>query len=311
MSLPDWLVADLGSHRNTYSPIWRGYLSDHLPMTAMALWQQGVPREEIRAWMARYQKQLEPISHVPEIDDWQDGAGDLRAYGALLAFFDKEIERLGEEGVVQRYLPELISGWVADAFHPLIRLGYARRFSCSGEVSAGLAYMAARGQNEHLDAMARAAIAGPITWPQSSPIPGRTFDERARHYISNGDAVVHVPDDAARAYALEVLDILNATHNFFALHLVTATHAFLVVTEGIDDIGVNLLAAGLIAGYAAAGAPGFVRDVAPQPFHTDFEHDIKLAFAVVELAERLGNPAYAASARVFGRPPVDIGKADR
>jgi hypothetical protein len=53
---------------------------------------------------------------------WQQQQ-DPAAYSALLVFRRADChKRLASDG--HKFLPTLISGWVKDAFHPLIRLGY-------------------------------------------------------------------------------------------------------------------------------------------------------------------------------------------
>ncbi|MCB1691160.1 MAG: DUF4243 domain-containing protein [Pseudomonadales bacterium] len=306
MTLPDWLATALKNHRDTYAPVWRGFLSDHLPMTAMALWHQGNSRPAIEAWMQTYQSQLVRLDSADD-STFEEAMGNPDKYAFLLRYFDEEIARRGVNQTLQAYLPKLVSGWVADAFHPLIRLGYGRRFDFAPEISAGLAYMAIKGPESSLLEISDDAIAGEITWPVSQPLEGRTFDERARYYLRTSKPNVRIPDEPLLAYARASLDVLNATHNFFALHLVTATHAFMFATQGVEGISPAILATGLIAGYVTAGAPPFEPGVAPTVFHTDFEHDIKLAFAVQDLAERTGDEGFAAAARVYSSelPAVD------
>ena len=300
-ALPNWLVDILKAHRDAYSPIWRGFLSDHLPMAAMALWHVGVSKRDIQSWIARYQQQLEPMpSKSPHVDHPEGVWGSLDAYGGLLRFFDQELDQLGETAVLDRYLPSLISGWVSDAFHPLIRLSYGRRFGCSSEISAGLAYLTARGPNRQLEYVAQRATSGEVRWPGHVAIEGSTFDERVNQYLTLHTPEVRIPADPVAAYASDVLDILNTSHHFFALHLVTALHAFVTATRGLQGVGPDILAAGLTVGYAAAGFPPFEREASPTPFRTDFEHDVKLAFACDDYAKSSGNEKYRTAATVFG-----------
>lgn len=266
----------------------------------MALWHGGAPKSDIQRWMAKYQQQLEPLQPKPlQVNRPEETWGDLSAYGGLVPFFDRELEQFGETDVLNRHLPGLLSGWVADAFHPLIRLGYARRFGCRSEISAGLAYLAARGPNRRLLFLAESAAQGEIRWPAPVTIEGRTFNERLDHYLERHAPVVRLPRNPVAAYAHDALDILNASHDFFALHLVTALHAFVCATEGLSGISPKLLAAGMTIGYAAAGFPPLKTAVAATPFHSDFEHDVKLAFACGDYATMTGDEKYRAAAAVF------------
>ena len=70
------------------------------------------------------------------------------------AFFERRSMRQGWEPTLTKYLPLLISGWVKDAFHPLIRLGYGIEFESTSEIAAGLAYMTITGNDPALANMA-------------------------------------------------------------------------------------------------------------------------------------------------------------
>lgn len=124
--------------------------SDHGPMAYLAMHGLGVGFEDIDAFAAAYRARLVPVS--PPIESvsastWHNHIGRRQSYAALLTFFASEIESLGWQTTVAQYLPALISGWVKDAFHPLIRLGYGIEFESSSEIAAGLAYMTITGDD--------------------------------------------------------------------------------------------------------------------------------------------------------------------
>lgn len=294
--LPGWLNDALVQHRQAFSPVFRGFLSNHLPMTAMALWHGGAGQEAIETWMREYETRLDPAPPTLPVGHWRDGCSDAGAFSGLAAWFDDEIARSGIEGTLANHLPALVSGWVSDAFHPMIRLGYGCRFNCASEVAAGLAYLAIKGPNARLETLAAAATPGDIEWPAATRFDARVFDDKANEYLASGQPRVALPDDPAGAYAEAVLDILNATQDFFALHLVTGLHAYRVATAAVPDIPQGMLAAGLVVGYAAAGAPAFEPGIQPSAFNTDFEHVVKLAFAVSDVP---GSPAYARAAQAY------------
>ncbi len=62
-------------------------------------------------------------------------------YPSLLAFFKEQVFDHGIESTVAKFLPEFVSSIAMDAFHPIIRLGYAIDFQSPDETAAALAYL--------------------------------------------------------------------------------------------------------------------------------------------------------------------------
>ena len=216
--------------------------SDHGPMAYLAMHGLGIEFEDIDAFAAAYRARL--VSTPPPIESvsastWRDHIGRRRSYAALLAFFDGEIASSGWETTVAQYLPALISGWVKDAFHPLIRLGYGIEFESTSEIAAGLAYMTITGDDPVL---ANIAARG------ASDVDGRTYIESVRSMhdprysrgpfnvryqrITDGATGLRPASGEAGRTLKEIsracLEVFHATHDFFALHLVTSSHAFRV-----------------------------------------------------------------------------------
>lgn len=91
--------------------------------------------------------------------------------------------------------------------------------------------------------------------------------------------------------SLACLEVFHATHDFFALHLVTASHAARICAPlaGADFPG--LYSTGIAAGYLAIGAPEFEMIPMPEdavevplgldPNSAQDEHDIKIAYVCV------------------------------
>ena len=298
-SLPSWLSAELLRHRNAHAPRFSGYLSDHTPMAAMAMWWLGYDRYAIVRHIEDAAGYLEPIEKPGTLWHWGSALGQLPNYAAFLDYFDQCIARDGIAETLNRHLPALTSGWVKDAFHPMIRLAYGRRFGCTHEVSAGMAYLASVGPVRLERLAARSQQANRFDWP-ARQAEGATFNERLDGFLSeDADSCVGMVDDH-NIYAEAVLDLMNGAHDFFALHLVTGHHAFKVSTDGLASVRDEWLATGLVAGYVAAGSPDFVSGVAPHAFHTDFEHEIKLAFTCHDYAKTTGSAAYRAAAIEYG-----------
>ena len=313
--VPTWLSAGLLAHRNTHGPHYGGYLSDHLPMALLAMWANGAGKDALETYAMRYRQRLDPpVEHVPRIPTEIDSAvGDLGAYGSLLAYFDREVARVGPRATLENWLPGLVSGWVRFAFHPVIRLAYGVRFDVASEIVAGLAYLASAGPDPALQALADGARYGdqPLSAPPSRPLD-EPFERRYNATVASGvlaERVVVVPDNRHRLAELS-LALFNHTHDFFALHMVTGTHALGVCADAIGMEADGLLSAGLLAAYITVGAPLFDPAAEPRPASIDDEHDAKLAFACADLARSLGSKAFESAAQTYGdvRPGSSINR---
>jgi len=282
--------------------------TDHGPMVTLALVGLGVPAAAVFAHARRYESRLAALGtrrmHL-DTATWQTAVGRLDAYPDLVAFFDAEVARHGWRDAATRYLPGLVSGWVGDAYHGLIRLGYGIELEVPSEVSAGLAYLAALGPDPVLvDLAARSSTDAPLEQAQKRYIEafGRgTFAERYERVVASGvvAACMPSPTDALRRAARTSLAVFDSTHGFFALHLVTGSHAFRVCAPYAGPDAERLLWAGIIAGYLCIGAPPIRRPSAPRRPTADFdfrddEHDIKLAFSTRSQAEAFDDPEFLA-----------------
>jgi len=303
--VPKWLSARLLAHRDEHGPHYGGHLSDHLPMALLAMWANGADRDALEAYAKRYRERLAPpvhhVRHPPT--EIARAVGDAGAYGSLVAYFDREVARVGIQATLEDWLPRLVSGWVRFAFHPVIRLAYGVRFDVASEIVAGLAYLASAGPDPALEALADGARYGdePLSAPLSRPLD-EPFERRYNATVASGvlaDRVVVVPENRRRLAELS-LAVFNETHDFFALHMVTGTHALGVCADAIGLEADGLLSAGLLAAYVTVGAPKFDPAAEPRPATIDDEHDAKLAFACAELARSLGSKAFERAAVTYG-----------
>jgi hypothetical protein len=95
------------------------------------------------------------------------------------------------------------------------------------------------------------------------------------------------------------LEVFHATHDFFALHLVTSSHAFRICAPWVGANGEMLFTAGIAIAYLAIGAPKFdalSRMSAGLPIESlataGDEHDIKLAYSCQSQAQAYADPTY-------------------
>ena len=244
--------------------------SDHGPMAYLAMHGLGVGFADIATFAERYRSKLVPIPPPKgsvSAETWREHIGRRESYAALLAFFEREIESTDWQAVLTRYLPSLISGWVKDAFHPLIRLGYGVEFESTSEIAAGLAYMTITGDDPALVAVAIEVVESTgqayIDWIGSMRDPRYSrgpFNVRYQRIVDGANDLrpAAVNDDRSlEEIGRACLEVFHATHDFFALHLVTSSHAFRVCAPyagpGLDA----LYSVGIAIAYLAIGAPPF------------------------------------------------------
>lgn len=303
----------LQAHRDAYSPWYPpGDFADHGPMAYLALHALGVPDARILSFADSYQKRLAPVAVVRttlQESDWERSIGQRQAYADLLGFFDGEVERRGLRPAVERYLPRLASGWPKNAYHALIRLGYGIEFEVPCEVAAGLAYLASLGDDPKL---ARAAARPRLTTTGAAYLrqigaasdqsfgPG-SFDERLERIADQAPLKPAAADPAIFASLTRAcLEVFHATHDFFALHLVTGSHAARICAPLAGDGFEALYTVGIAAGYLLIQAPDFAPLDVPtsvpastwNPATESDEHNIKIAYSCRAHAAAFQDPTY-------------------
>jgi len=310
----DQLAAALADHSSRFSPWYDGYLSDHGPMAALALIGLGAGADDALDYLHRYSARLQPLADAP--------AGYQRSRARL----EKAIAADGADAVLAQQLPTQISGWVRDAFHPLIRIAYGYEFGIDAEVAAGLAYLDWCGPDPQLEAIAAsfcsrepaadpAAAFNAVRPGASSVGPGRTFSESQAAVVNHpmfeqGARPVATP---LPAFSRTALEVFASTHDFFALHLVTGAAAFQILHEFAGARRDELFCLGLLSGYAAVGAPPFepiphepagsgadpILIDALRPLGGLDEHVIKLAQSANQHATSWSDPSYRTVARRY------------
>jgi hypothetical protein len=317
----------IATHHRRYGREYGGGLSDHGPMAFLAMRGLGLPEEAIREFAAFYVTKLEraeaPSTNV-DAGNYPEFVGKQKHYSALLEFFSGEMQRQGRIETVNTYLPGLLSAWASAAFHPLIRLAYGLEFGVDGEVAAGLAYAASLGPHPGLERRAAQCMTRNPVDPMSAvlylQLPPDVETQRGSFHARYSDVLEHSvfneicpPTGGLPALAATCREVFAASHNFFALHLVTGSHALRVCLEHLRDAPPEadaLAICGVVAAYLAVGAPEFSASAArdrdaPAFEQADFltrthdEHDIKLAYSCAAQARAYDDVDYLAAARGY------------
>lgn len=285
--------------------------SDHGPMAYLAMFGLGIDIAEIEHFSIRYRRKLAPLSPPDGIVGAPELArhrGRRESYSALVEFFESRIEADGWETTLARHLPDLISGWVKDAFHPLIRLSYGVEFRVPSEIAAGLAYLTITGDDPALAAHARRAplandrdYLGAVARLSDPAYTRGPFNARYSRIVANA-ALSPGAGNADRPLAelsRRCLDVFHVTHDFFALHLVTGSHAFRICAPWAGPDAHALFTVGLATAYLAIGAPSFgplEESLKPRRIeglsHASDEHDIKIAYSCAAQAAAFGDDAF-------------------
>jgi hypothetical protein len=317
--LPSALAQLIQEHGARYAPHYPpNDNSDHGPMAYLAMHGLGIDFQHIDTFARSYRQKL--VGQVPSTTavtagTWEHHVGRKESYAALRAFYGAGIEERGWPATVGQYLPLLISGWVRDAFHPLIRLGYGIEFNVTSEISSGLAYLTSMGEDPQLtaiaarspaDTSARSYLESLQAWRDPSFAEGR-FNDRYQHgsQLAALRPVGGTAEATLQGLSRSALEIFDATHDFFALHLVTSSHAFRVCAPWAGPGWEAVYSTGLAAAYLAIGAPEF----APLPVistppalpvrrlsTSSDEHDIKIAYSALRQSQAFGDPAFVQAA---------------
>jgi hypothetical protein len=312
-TLPEALRSLIREHGDEYGPHYPPIdNSDHGPMAFLAMHGLGMDVSRIERFAAQYRPKLiaqdRSAGAVTEAN-WKHHIGRRESYRALREFFATHIQSQGWESTVSQYLPPLLSGWVKDAFHPLIRLAYGIEFSVDSEIAAGLAYLAITGNDSQLATIAerppsrhdaRAYLESLQTWRQPSFAEG-SFNDRyqAASHVAALRPTGGSPEEVLATLSRACIEVFDATHDFFALHLVTSSHAFRICSPWAGPNWGAVFSVGIATAYLAVRAPPF--PVLPTasarlPLETlstdDDEHDIKIAYTSLAQARAFGDPTY-------------------
>ncbi len=270
--------------------------ADHMPMTLCAISGLGGQLDALIAYRERYKKILHEIPSVDANPNWRQGIGQNESYPSLLAWFREQVAERGIESTVSKYLPEFIGSIAMEAFHPIIRLGYAIDFKSDAETAAALAYMASSHKNvpvniDHTIDIRNEMQAQVRTGPRSFKKTG--FTRSIFELLDDDDYPVGRATDISDA-AIISLDIFRSTRNFFALHMVTATQAVRICSEFIDKkLALAALTSGLLAAHQVVGSPDFDHNHSmPVNDMLGDEHNYKYAWACLSEYRHYGDDRY-------------------
>ena len=301
---PDDTLAALLTDAARFAPEYADGLSNHLPMTLVALHRLGADTAQMASWNERYAHRLQPAPALdtwPPGDPWPDRLGQVTTWPLYRSLFQQWVDYEGARETLAQTLPGLMPGCGAAAFHGPIRVAYAARSGHPGELADALAYWACR------FLPLGALPAEPGTQVDPEPLLKALRAGRSKQALifqrmqdAARDARLHaqVAQLAIDEHTLERLARLSAkayalSGNFTALHLVTGCHAMRVLSAFLDDghdVALRWFwqawaAAVVAAGMTASAAPRLLPwdAIVSAALAQDDEHVIKLVDSCREL----------------------------
>jgi hypothetical protein len=302
------------SHR--YAPLYGNRLANHLPMALLALDRLGADAATMRRFADGYARKLLPAAVPGSGLDPHEVLGSSGDYPRFLTFFQDRIREAGVEAVLHDWVPVLMPGLAASAFHGIIRLAYAIEGGLEDEIAPALAYWAGE-----YAALPLSLEPGEGTLDQ---IAERLRIKVANHEFKPGiiiDKMLEIAWDAALAGAViqpaappslrEIaafgLDAYRRREDFTLLHVVTGCHAFRIVQPYANDKALArrylwqaVLVAWLTvvaapAGRAQAGGDGpeaGEEAIAARAILSSDDHVVKLCYSALCEYREYGDPAY-------------------
>jgi hypothetical protein len=315
-----------------YGPLYGNRLANHLPMALLALDRLGADAATMRRFGDGYAGKLLPaVAAGSELDphDYLGSAGD---YPRFVLFFQDRIREAGMEAVLRDWVPVLMPGLAASAFHGLIRLAYAIEGGLEDELALALAYWAseyaslplslepAEGSLDEIAERLRARVAGHVFKP------GIIIDkmlEIAWDPSLAGALVQPAATPALRDIARFALQAYWRREDFTLLHIVTGCHAFRIVQRYANDKALAArylwqaaLAAWLTVVVAEKSTSGRMEEgaqddpppaeaaIAARAILSSDDHVIKLCYSALCEYGEYGDPRYLrAAARKVGLVP--------
>jgi hypothetical protein len=257
--------ADLHGVLNSYrqfAALYGDRLANHLPMAATALWRMGADEAQIHRFAESYAKKLylrRELGESKSLENYFPQLGS-RNYEKDSAFFSAELATSSVGAVLGIWVPRLLPGLSASAFHCLIRTAYAVESGDKSEIADSLAFWS----SEYTEFS--------MPWIEQDRSPQDLLSDVVAHFSAGrsysgiiADKMIAVSREPFFAHGLilprrltldgirsAVLNLYLRCEDFTLLHTVTSTHAMRVLQRfaGDERTGCNLLWQGLVLAVA-------------------------------------------------------------
>ena len=118
----------LEENQQKFAPSYDQGMSNHASMALISLYKLGATADDLHQFFTEYKHSLDKVSgscFAINDSNWRAYIGQEKHYLSLHKFFNDKYHELGFSRILETYLPDLIAGVGAAAFHALIRLAYA------------------------------------------------------------------------------------------------------------------------------------------------------------------------------------------
>jgi hypothetical protein len=236
--------AGLLAEGRDHAPQYGNRLTNHLPMALVALDRLGADAATLRRFADGYARRLGSVAPPASGLDPHDYLGSGGDYPRFVRFFQERIREAGVEAVLRDWVPVLMPGLAASAFHAMIRLAYALDSGVEDEIARALAYWASEYASLPLSQAPSEGALGEIAEGLRLKMMGHVFRpgiiidrmlEVAWHPALAGAAVQPRMAPALADIARFGLDAYWAREDFTLLHVVTGCHAFRIVQPFVND----------------------------------------------------------------------------
>jgi Questin oxidase-like len=303
-----------------HAPLYGNRLANHLPMALLALDRLGADAATLRRFAEGYARKLLPAAVAGSELDPHDYLGSGGDYPRFVRFFQDRLREAGTDAVLHDWVPVLMPGLAASAFHAMIRLAYAIEGGLEDEIALALAYWAseyvtlplsqepAEGGLEQIAERLRLKLANHVFKP------GIIIDrmlEIAWSPALAGPVVQPAAAPTLRDIAGFALREYTRREDFTLLHIVTGCHAFRLVEPYANDKALSrryLWQAALAAWLTVVASPASRRAsgdswpalgeqaIAARALLSSDDHVIKLCYSALCEYREYGDPAYLGAA---------------
>ncbi len=265
-------------------------LSNHLPMTLLAMQAQGASPKQLEGFYQRYSRRLRskrPATTRLDASNWQSLLGKHAHNAEYLQFFAEQIRARGWLETLRVYLPGLLPGIGGAAFHPLIRLAYAVEAEHEAEIAEGLASWAMaslplrpldsglqrfESPRQALQELSNTTALARLTGAAGNPLARLVAQLRfgaatiftrmqrvAQHaaFAPFADCV-EIDADSLAAWARLLVELYASSDDHFTLlHGVTSCHALRILLPHLPEPerALRYYGQAVIAAYVSAGQP--------------------------------------------------------
>ncbi|KDM90427.1 questin oxidase family protein [Photobacterium galatheae] len=226
-----------------FDPLYGHDLANHLPMALIALDRCGASPLQLQRFYQDYTSHLQPVRQILPDQETTPALGHRDSFALFHQQFRQQLATQGDATVLREWLPVLLPGLAASAFHGMIRLSYALEAGDHEEIAMALAYWASEYQplspltsTRHYSAETQLTLALDA-FRNFKFQPGIIVD-RIKEVVAQPtyQAIAEVPDKLTEAeIARLTIRAYLASNDFTLLHGVTGFDALQQLLPYVPD----------------------------------------------------------------------------